>query len=52
MVTGRKFKDLNIETGARDLDELAPVEALARYGETHALAAPADPASITDEAAE
>ncbi|MGS1017634.1 DNA recombination protein RmuC [Allosphingosinicella humi] len=52
MVTGRKFKDLNIETGARDLDELAPVEALARYGETRALAAPADPASITDEAAE
>jgi DNA recombination protein RmuC len=52
MVTGRKFKDLNIETGARELDELAPVETLARYGETHALAGPGDGAGITDEAAE
>jgi len=33
MVTGRKFRDLNIETGARELDEVPPVEALARYGE-------------------
>ena len=40
MVTGRKFRDLNIETGARELDEIAPVEALPRYGEPAALAAP------------
>jgi DNA recombination protein RmuC len=32
MVTGRKFRDLNIETGARELEEVAPVEALARHG--------------------
>lgn len=29
MVTGRKFRDLNIETGARDLDALTPVELMA-----------------------
>jgi len=31
--TGRKFKELNVETGAREIDELQPIEALARYGE-------------------
>ena len=31
MVTGRKFRDLNIETGARELEDVSPVEALARY---------------------
>lgn len=34
LVTARKFRDLNIETGARDIDDVPPVEALARYGET------------------
>ena len=33
LVTARKFRDLNIETGARDIEEVAPVEALARYAE-------------------
>lgn len=33
LVTARKFRDLNIETGARDIDDVPPVEALARYGE-------------------
>lgn len=33
LVTARKFRDLNIEAGARDIDEVPPVEALARYGE-------------------
>ena len=33
MVTGRKFRDLNIETGARELEDVSPVEALARQGE-------------------
>ena len=32
LVTARKFRDLNIDTGARELDEVQPVEALARYG--------------------
>jgi DNA recombination protein RmuC len=35
--TGRKLKELNIETGARDLDDVPPVEALARYGEPEGL---------------
>ena len=30
MVTGRKFRDLNIETGGRELETIPPVEALAR----------------------
>ncbi len=33
MVTGRKFRDLNIETGARELEDVSPVEALARHGD-------------------
>lgn len=33
LVTARKFRDLNIDTGMRDLDEVPPVEALARYGD-------------------
>ena len=33
LVTARKFRDLNIETGVRDIDEVPPVEALARYGD-------------------
>jgi DNA recombination protein RmuC len=30
LVTGRKFRDLNIETGGKDIDEVAAVESLAR----------------------
>ena len=37
LVTARKFRDLNIDTGAREIDDVAPVEALARYGEGAAL---------------
>lgn len=47
LVTGRKFRDLNIETTAREIDDVAPVEALARYGETPALIAAAD--EVTSE---
>ena len=36
MVTGRKFRDLNIETGARDLEDVSSVDALA-LGEGPAL---------------
>ena len=31
--TGRKFADLNIETGKRELEDIPMVEALPRYGE-------------------
>jgi DNA recombination protein RmuC len=31
LVTARKFRDLNIEPGAREIEIVAPVEALARY---------------------
>ncbi len=33
LVTARKFRDLNIETGAREIEDVLPVEALARYGD-------------------
>jgi DNA recombination protein RmuC len=35
--TGRKFKELNIETGARDVEEVPAIEALARYGDDDSL---------------
>ena len=35
--TGRKFKAMNIETSAKDIPELAPIDSLARYGESVAL---------------
>lgn len=40
--TGRKFRDLNIETTSKDIPELPPVESLARYGDsdTEGLIAP------------
>ncbi len=34
MVTGRKFKELNVDTGARELEPVAPVDALARVGDS------------------
>ncbi|MFL6733376.1 MAG: DNA recombination protein RmuC [Sphingomicrobium sp.] len=36
LVTARKFRDLNIEPSAREIEALPPVEALARYGELDA----------------
>src|SRR4051812_21137127 len=33
LVTARKFRELNIEPGRRDIDVLTPVEALPRYAE-------------------
>lgn len=43
--TGRKFRDLNIGTSARELEEVPEIEALARYGEGPALfAGPPDDA--------
>jgi len=44
--TGRKFRDLNIESTAKEIPSLQPVEALARYGDAApALAAPVDEAA-------
>jgi DNA recombination protein RmuC len=40
--TGRKFRELNIEPTARNLEDVPSIEALARYGEVEAL-------PITDE---
>ncbi len=37
VVTGRKFRELDIETGARELEEVAQVETLARSGDVAAL---------------
>jgi DNA recombination protein RmuC len=42
LVTGREFRDLNIETGAKEIEELQPVEALARYGDAELLALPGE----------
>ena len=33
LVTARKFRDLNIEPGAREIEVVQPVEALPRYGD-------------------
>ncbi len=40
LVTARKFRDLNIEPGAREIEEVPPVEALARYGDDKVLPPP------------
>jgi DNA recombination protein RmuC len=37
VVTGRKFRDLDIQTGSRELEDVAQVEALARSGDVAAL---------------
>lgn len=34
LVTARKFAELNIEPGSREIEQVTPVEALARYGDT------------------
>ena len=40
LVTARKFRDLNIEPGAREIELVPPVEALARYSDEKALPGP------------
>jgi len=37
VVTGRKFRELDIETGIRELEDVAPVDALARSGDVSVL---------------
>ncbi|WP_445193010.1 DNA recombination protein RmuC [Sphingomonas sp. Tas61C01] len=51
LVSARKFRDLNIETGAREIEEVQPVEALARYGDAGA-GGPAGLIEQREEAAE
>jgi DNA recombination protein RmuC len=40
LVTGRKFRDLNIETGGKDIEEVPAVESLARTSAPELLVAP------------
>ena len=40
LVTARKFRDLNIEPSAREIEAVPPVEALARYGDDKVLPPP------------
>ena len=40
LVTARKFRDLNIEPGAREIEAVPPVDALARYGDEKVLPPP------------
>jgi len=50
LVTARKFRDLNIEPGRRDIDVLAPVEALPRYADEElSLSEDEDPPRIAAE---
>ena len=47
LVTARKFRDLNIEPSAREIEAVPPVEALARYGDDRVL----PPSANEDDAA-
>ena len=50
LVTARKFRDLNIEPGRRDIDVLAPVDALPRYADEElSLSDSEDPPQIAAE---
>lgn len=42
LVTARKFRDLNIEPSAREIEAVPPVEVLARYGEERLAPPPAN----------
>jgi len=52
LVTARKFRDLNIEPGAREIELLEPVEALARYGDEAVILTIAEAAEKAEEEAE
>ena len=51
LVTARKLRDLNIEPGAREIDHVTPVEALARYGDKGSPQPPPSPSNEDDAAA-
>jgi DNA recombination protein RmuC len=48
LVTGRKFRELNIETGNKDIEDLPAIEALARESSAADLAALPDQRSVND----
>lgn len=50
--TGRRFAELNVETGKRDLEEVPPVDALPRSTQSESLPGPAANQDDTEEAAE
>ncbi len=52
MSTGRKFSELNIETGKREIEDVPAIEALPRYGSEVEQSLITDAAPITKEAAE
>lgn len=52
LVTARKFRELNIEPGRRDIDVLSPVEALPRYSDDELDLSEDDPESPPQIAAE
>ncbi len=52
MATGRKFAELNIETGKKDLEPVAEIEALPRYSSEVEASLIEDDREIKDEAAE
>ena len=51
MSTGRKFAELNIETGKRDLEDVPLVEALPRYGSAGEAAVGEEMPQLPNEAA-
>lgn len=52
MATGRKFAELNIETGKKELEPVAEIEALPRYSNEVAASLIEDDREVKDEAAE
>lgn len=52
MATGRKFAELNVETGKKDLEPVAEIEALPRYSNEVEAALIEDDRDVKDEAAE
>ncbi len=52
MATGRKFAELNVETGKKDLEPVAEIEALPRYATEEESSLIEDDREIKDEAAE
>lgn len=52
LVTARKFRELNIEPGRREIDVLSPVEALPRYADEELDLSEDDPESAPQIAAE
>ena len=50
LVTGRKFRELSVETGSREIEAIEPVEALARLPEVSGEPGPSDPLEQSEAA--